>query len=710
MLRTITAAIALLRRLAERREGNVALMFGLCAIPAVIAAGMAIDVGRAYLVKVRLGAALDAAALAIGSETNQTQTQLTTSLQNYFTANYPSTALGTNVSVATVPANADLTASVLNFQAQATVPMTFMQLVGINNITVTVAAQTKKTVGLEVAVVLDNTGSMLCGANEGAASTCGADVVASDTTCTNSGNSSRICTLINAAKDFINTLTSAINASQQLYISIVPYVTTVNVGGSLNCTDGTTSCGSHIATDSCSGDFVDDKLNPIYHAETVWSTKSTATVTATLTNGSATATSIASTSNILVGMAVSGTGVPSNTFVKTVPNSTSITLSANYTGTTGSGKTLTLGPAGNMDSTPTGSFTGSTVLNFPTAPSPALTAGMVVTGNGIPSNTAIQTVNSTTQITLCKPTTAAAPGALSFYKPVTYDAAYNTASPAGSSTSSNWGGCIIEPTSSGENSGVANVQNWTAANPDTTEPSSSLQWYPYWWASAGANTWTGGGNSIHNQSTASEIQGQEYNDWLALPGPNQGCPVPLLPLTDVTSTAGKNTALATINSMWPRDAGGTQVHIGMIWGWRVLSPNGPFTPTNGHPLSYSSASTTGWKKVVVLMTDGQEEWPATDNMTGLGQIADGKAGTTSSTSTAVTNLNSRLAAVCSNMAASGDFIIYTIGLGNNGATNTQLQNCATTSNGGFFEAATPSNLQKVFNDVAKSLIALRLSQ
>jgi Flp pilus assembly protein TadG len=441
MLHTITTIVAGLRRLTRRCEGNVAMMFGLCAIPAVIAAGMAIDVGQAYMVKVRLGAALDAAALAVGSETNQTPTQLTTALQSYFTANYPSTALGTSVTITPVPADADLTASTVNFQAQATVPMTFMQLVGVNNITVSVTAQTQKTVGLEVAVVLDNTGSMLCGANEGAASTCGADVAAADTTCTNSSNNSRICTLINAAKNFVNTLTSAINASQQLYISIVPYVTTVNVGGSLSCTDGTTTCGSHITTDSCSGDFVDDKLNLIYHNEAVWSTKSTLSpaLTGTFFLGGGNSVTVSSTANILIGMAVSGTGIPSNTYVKTVPNSTSFTLSANYTGTTGSGKTLTLGPAGNMDTTPTGSFTGSTVLNFPTAPSPALAAGMAVSGNGIPSNTAIQTVNSTTQMTLCNATTAASPGALSFYKPVTYDAAYNTASPAGSSTSSNWG-------------------------------------------------------------------------------------------------------------------------------------------------------------------------------------------------------------------------------------------------------------------------------
>jgi hypothetical protein len=75
----------------------------------------------------------------------------------------------------------------------------------------------------------------------------------------------------------------------------------------------------------------------------------------------------------------------------------------------------------------------------------------------------------------------------------------------------------------------------------------------------------------------------------------------------------------------------------------------------------------------------------------------------------VTNLNTRLSTLCSNMAATGDFVIYTIGLGSNGATNTQLQNCPG-STGGFFEAATPSNLQTVFNDVAKALIALRLTQ
>ena len=179
--------------------------------------------------------------------------------------------------------------------------------------------------------------------------------------------------------------------------------------------------------------------------------------------------------------------------------------------------------------------------------------------------------------------------------------------------------------------------------------------------------------------------------------------------------------------MWPRDAGGTQVHIGMIWGWRVISPNGPFAPVNGHPLSYADASNTGWKKVIVLMTDGTEEWPSSLQLTGLGQLADGKINTTSNTGTAQTNLNSRLNTVCRNIASNPYFgqalIVYTIGLGNDGASNAALQSCPNPNNQanipGFFKAADQANsngqiisenLQQVFNDIAQALIALRLTQ
>jgi hypothetical protein len=441
------------------------------------------------------------------------------------------------------------------------------------------------------------------------------------------------------------------------------------------------------------------------------------------TNGNATITNLVGTTtslnSIVVGMGISGTGIPANAYVKSINLSASpkqLTMSANAT----SSNTADIITLTNFGATTTTGLTTVSNVSFTTPPS----IGQIIVGNGIPANTTITAVtgtsadfaagtgsltisqNATTPSTFSSATGTCCNTQLVAFTPLTYDAAYNTASPAGSSTTANWGGCVIEPTSSGENASGTGVLS-VSGNPDTSEPTSGLSWYPYYWMKDSGNNWTTG--TVSRQDTTTEIQGHISSEWLAQPGPNQGCPVSLLPLTDVTSSSGKTAALNKLSSMWVRDAGGTQVHIGLVWGWRTLSPTGPFTVVNGHPLSYTDATTTGWKKVVVLMTDGQEQWPATDNMTGLGQIADGKIGTSSSTSTAVTNLNTRLTTVCTNMAAQG-YIIYTIGLGNNGASNTELQNCATTSNGGFFEAATPTNLQTVFNDVAKSLIALRLSQ
>lgn len=712
MFGPISALLASLRRLAGRREGNIAILFGLSAIPLVIGAGIAIDTVRAYSVKTQLGAALDAAALAVGSEVNQTQSSLTTYLNNYFAANYPASALGgATATVTAVPGNESLTASTVNFQASATVPMTFMQLVGVNNITVTVTAQIKRTSGIELVLALDNTGSMLCGPHSGAPNyndtQCAEDVVTSDTTCTNASDQSRICTLMNASTNFVNILASAMTASDQLYVGVVPYVTTVNVGGSF-CT-GALTCNSNIATD-CSGiAAISDTGDPIYDPNKAVA-QPTTTFTGTTTSNSATITSVSpAPTSLFAGIPITGTGIPSGATVSSV-TATTIVLSSKATASH-TGETLTVtGVWGNLTSG------NVTVPVFPGVGSvSALVQGEVVTGTGIgvanysggyavsTSISALSITNNT--INLCQAPSQTKAVELTLYPPLSYDTTHTQ-------TTENWMGCVVEPTSSGENSGVAGVINSSVTDPDYTEPTAWPAWYAYWWYpdQGGINNWTpsGGSEPIVAQNNTTEILGQVTVDWDTFPGPNEGCPVALLPLTSVSTN--KSTVLSTISSMWPRDAGGTQVDIGAIWGWRVLSPNGPFTANNGHPLSYANAASTAWLKVMVLMTDGVEEWPATSQFTGLGYIADGKIGTNSNTTTAVTNLATRLADTCTNMAKDG-IIIYTVGLGedgNEGANNTQLQNCP--ANGGYFIPANPSTLNAAFTQIAQSLLALRLSQ
>src|ERR1700687_5885522 len=88
MLNPFAAIVSPLRLLAARRDGSVAIIFGLAAIPVIIGGGMAIDTARAYVVKTRFGAALDGEALAVSFDDSSESTVLTTSLQNYFYNNY----------------------------------------------------------------------------------------------------------------------------------------------------------------------------------------------------------------------------------------------------------------------------------------------------------------------------------------------------------------------------------------------------------------------------------------------------------------------------------------------------------------------------------------------------------------------------------------------------------------------------------------------
>ncbi len=231
------------------RDGNVGMIFALAAIPLVLAAGIGVDMARAYAMRVRLGAALDAAALAVGS-TNPiafTQAQLQTRMQNYFNANYPSNALGTpTVPVMTYQGTGN---NVINLTATATIPTTFMRIINVKNMTVNVSNQvTRGVTGLEVALVLDNTGSMMCG--DGYPSNCSESVPPS-----------HMDTLRTDAKNIVDTLFAATADPTKLAISVVPYVTSVNVGPAL-------SQGSLLGTyvPTVNGAYVDYNGNKILDA------------------------------------------------------------------------------------------------------------------------------------------------------------------------------------------------------------------------------------------------------------------------------------------------------------------------------------------------------------------------------------------------------------------------------------------------------------
>ena len=217
-----------------------------------------------------------------------------------------------------------------------------------------------------------------------------------------------------------------------------------------------------------------------------------------------------------------------------------------------------------------------------------------------------------------------------------------------------------------------------------------------------------------------------YNSYTGVPnGPNYGCTSqPLLRLTNDTTTLK-----ATINSMVP--LGSTNIHEGFMWGWRTISPNSVFADGSAYSPSSSSASASTINKIIILMTDGTNSWAtnpdAPENGSryfSMGYFTNADTSTpnprlpaanqnVSDTASSRAALDALTAQACAN-AKAVNISIYTIGFSVSSdpidATGqTLLRNCASSSNQ-FFIANDSSGLISVFNQIAASIGALRLTK
>ena len=205
-MNTITRLISRLQGLKLRfgasERGAVAIIVALAVVPLMVAGGLAVDLSRAYLTKSRLAHALDAAGLAVGSmrTTSTSSAYLETQFNNFFTANYPNTEVGTTHDITFVD-----NGGIITVTGKATVETVFMSIVGVDSITVGSTAQiTVETNGLELVMVLDNTGSMASGG--------------------------RMTTMKAAAHDLIDIVFGDEATPDLLKVGLVPFSHTVNIG------------------------------------------------------------------------------------------------------------------------------------------------------------------------------------------------------------------------------------------------------------------------------------------------------------------------------------------------------------------------------------------------------------------------------------------------------------------------------------------------
>jgi Flp pilus assembly protein TadG len=197
--------MAMTRKWFGGNKGSIMAWSALAMIPLMGMASISVDGARAYMVKSRLSQAVDAAALAGGKTLNTAN--YNADIVKYFNVNFPTNYLGSTLTGPTITIGEGN--DTVTVQAAANVPTTFARLIGTDYVTVSAKATVRRSItGMELALVMDNTGSMR--------------------------SNGKINAMKNAATAMVNSLynNGTLETVENFWVSVVPYVTTVNIGAS----------------------------------------------------------------------------------------------------------------------------------------------------------------------------------------------------------------------------------------------------------------------------------------------------------------------------------------------------------------------------------------------------------------------------------------------------------------------------------------------
>ncbi|MDX6751635.1 pilus assembly protein TadG-related protein [Geminicoccaceae bacterium 1502E] len=167
-------------------------------LPIAVSMGLALDGARIYLVRSRLAEAVDAAALA--SAQGADLSEMKSNAGRLLEANFPDAYLRSTLLDVNVTA---LDQGRVEILARAELPMVVMSLIGAGEVTVEArAVAQRETRGLELALVLDSTGSM---------------------------KGSKLADLKDASRDLLDILFGEEKESETLKVAVVPFSARVNI-------------------------------------------------------------------------------------------------------------------------------------------------------------------------------------------------------------------------------------------------------------------------------------------------------------------------------------------------------------------------------------------------------------------------------------------------------------------------------------------------
>lgn len=147
----------------RKNRGLVALLSVIAAPFLILATGLAIDSGRAYLVKAKLFAAVDAAGIAAARAVSEGETQARAAATKIFAANLPSGFHNSSSTSPTLSFGYDSFGNIsIDLTASSQVTTSFLGVFGYSQLNISASAQTIRR-PVDLVLVVDNTTSLMLG-------------------------------------------------------------------------------------------------------------------------------------------------------------------------------------------------------------------------------------------------------------------------------------------------------------------------------------------------------------------------------------------------------------------------------------------------------------------------------------------------------------------------------------------------------------------